>query len=79
MTDQEFANELRKWWSFDDRQHHTHSWHDREDFIEKRLPELLATIRRIGVGYWQIPELISNPAPNAATAPDLRALKTAKG
>lgn len=36
-----FAEELRKWWSFDDRQHHTHSWHTREDFIEKKLPELL--------------------------------------
>ena len=36
-----FADELRKWWSFDDRQIHTHSWHDREDFIKKKLPELL--------------------------------------
>jgi len=39
-----FADELRKWWSFDDRQHHTHSWHSREDFIEKKLPELIASI-----------------------------------
>jgi hypothetical protein len=36
-----FAAELRKWWSFDDRQHHTHSWHSREDFIATKLPELL--------------------------------------
>lgn len=36
-----FAEELRKWWSFDDRQQHTHSWHSREDFIAKKLPELL--------------------------------------
>lgn len=36
-----FAVELRKWWSFDDGQMHTHSWHSREDFIEKKLPELL--------------------------------------
>jgi hypothetical protein len=35
------ADELRKWWSFDDRQQHTHSWHDRENFIERKLPELL--------------------------------------
>lgn len=44
MTDevQEFANELRKWWSFDDHQQHTHSWHSREDFIERVLPKLLA-------------------------------------
>lgn len=45
MTERErnilFANELRKWWSFDDRQMHTHSWHSREDFIERKLPELL--------------------------------------
>ena len=38
---QTFAEELRKWWSFDERQHHTHSWHDRENFIERKLPELL--------------------------------------
>lgn len=41
-TIQEFADELRKWWTFDDRQVHTHSWHAREDFIERRLPELLS-------------------------------------
>ena len=45
MTDAEFASELRKWWSFDDHERHTHSWHDREDFIEKRLPALLASVR----------------------------------
>lgn len=39
---QYFAGELRKWWSFDDRQHHTHSWHSREDFIERMLPALLS-------------------------------------
>jgi hypothetical protein len=45
MTDravEKFAAELRKWWSFDDRQMHTHSWHSREDFIERILPKLLA-------------------------------------
>lgn len=36
-----FADELRKWWSFDDGQMHTHSWHSREDFIERELPKLL--------------------------------------
>lgn len=36
-----FAEELRKWWSFDDDQQHTHSWHTREDFIKDKLPELL--------------------------------------
>ena len=47
MTDREderlhrFANELRKWWSFNDQQRHTHSWHDRENFIERELPKLL--------------------------------------
>lgn len=46
MTDEEFAEELRKWWSFGDMQQHTHSWHSREDFIEKKLPELLSRIRR---------------------------------
>jgi hypothetical protein len=41
---QTLAEELRKWWSFDDRQHHTHSWHDRETFIELKLPELLRDV-----------------------------------
>jgi hypothetical protein len=40
-----FADELRKWWSFDDRQFHTHSWHTREDFTKEKLPELLAAQR----------------------------------
>lgn len=47
MTDAQtrlFAEELRKWWSFNDHQIHTHSWHTREDFIEKRLPELLRRV-----------------------------------
>lgn len=38
-----FAETLREWWSFDDGQRHTHSWHSREDFIENELPKLLAT------------------------------------
>lgn len=37
-----FAAELRKWWSFDEHQMHTHSWHAREDFIRDTLPDLLA-------------------------------------
>lgn len=41
-----FADELRKWWSFDDRQIHTHSWHSREDFIERELPKLLRAAMR---------------------------------
>lgn len=41
MSYEEFAEELRKWWSFDDRQQYTHSWHSREDFIEHRLPKML--------------------------------------
>jgi hypothetical protein len=45
MTDKDFAEELRKWWSFSDSQVHTHSWHSREDFIEKKLPSLLNKIR----------------------------------
>ena len=36
------TDQLRKYWSFSQSQQHTHSWHDREDFITKRLPELLA-------------------------------------
>lgn len=54
MTNLEFADELRKWWSFDDRQHHTHSWHSREDFIAEKLPELLKRVRH--------PLLMANPA-----------------
>lgn len=50
MTHEEFADELRKWWSFDDRQQHTHSWHSREDFIEKALPKLLARYSQDAIG-----------------------------
>ena len=27
--------DLRLWWTFDGRQQHTHTWHDREVFIEE--------------------------------------------
>lgn len=33
---------LKQWWSFDDRQRHTHSWHTRTDFIYTELPKLVA-------------------------------------
>lgn len=39
-----FATELRKWWSFDNGQNHTHSYHSREDFIRDKLPELIREI-----------------------------------
>lgn len=45
MTDKEFAEVLRRWWSFNDMQRHTHSWHSREDFIERELPKLLDRVR----------------------------------
>lgn len=47
-----FAEELRKWWSFDDGQIHTHSWHSREDFIKIKLPELLSGAKP--VDQWKI-------------------------
>lgn len=50
-----FANELRKWWSFDDGQQHTHSWHSREDFIKDKLPSLIgAGIVGVPVADWRI-------------------------
>jgi hypothetical protein len=36
---------LRAHWSFNDSQRHTHSWHDREDFIRDVLPVLLRAVR----------------------------------
>lgn len=43
-----FATELRKWWSFDENQQHTHNWHSREDFIEQKLPQLIAQAEERG-------------------------------
>ena len=48
MTDRQekavlaFADELYKWWTFDDLQQPTSSWQVREDFITQVLPDLLA-------------------------------------
>jgi|307.fasta_scaffold3496409_1 hypothetical protein len=48
MTDRQekavlaFADELYKWWTFDDLQQPTSSWQAREDFITQVLPDLLA-------------------------------------
>lgn len=41
----DFSEVLRRHWSFNDGQMHTHSWHDREDFIRDILPGLLAALR----------------------------------
>jgi hypothetical protein len=49
-----FANELRKWWSFDGGQMHTHSWHSREDFIEQKLPEMLSSVVAVPVADWRV-------------------------
>jgi len=49
VTHDQFAQELRKWWSFDDRQRHTNSWHTREDFIEKKLPKLLHEVSQAAI------------------------------
>lgn len=70
-----FANELRKWWSFDDRQFHTHSWHAREDFIKDRLPDLLgAGVVAVPIADWRIevnePVLIYVVHENAQYEPD---------
>jgi hypothetical protein len=66
MAIEKFAAELRKWWSFDDRQFHTHSWHAREDFIGQKLPELLAGFSASRVGWRPISE-----APRDGTVIDL--------
>lgn len=51
---QRFAEMLRIWWSFNDGQRHSHTWHSREDFIEKVLPEQLDLyVKRIGAGIAQ--------------------------
>jgi len=41
MSYASFAEELRKWWSFNSMQVHTHTWHDRENFIEEKMRELI--------------------------------------
>ena len=38
---------IRKWWSFDSNQQHTHSWHDREDFILNALPDLVDAVAKL--------------------------------
>lgn len=44
MLKNELAEELRRWWRFSDFQQPQSSWHEREDFIEKKLPEWIARI-----------------------------------
>lgn len=31
----ELLKELDAYWSFDNGQYHTHSWHDKQDFLQK--------------------------------------------
>lgn len=44
QSSREIAEAIRRAWSFDDGQRHTHSWHDREDFLDKKLPGLLDSL-----------------------------------
>lgn len=39
-------DELRKWWSFDNHQIHTHSYHSREDYIERLRARINAALTR---------------------------------
>lgn len=32
---EEYRRQVRDWWKFDSQQVHTHSWHDREEFIKR--------------------------------------------
>lgn len=45
----ELPDKLREWWSFDSGQQHTHTWHDREEFVEN-LRERIAEARGEGEG-----------------------------
>ena len=50
--------ELRRWWAFSDSQIPLSSWHDREDYIEKVLPELLRSAVEVALKECR-PEKIS--------------------
>lgn len=39
-------NEIRDWWGFDNQQQHTHSWHEREDFIVRWDDRVKAALAR---------------------------------
>lgn len=74
----DFADELRKWWSFDDGQFHTHSWHSREDFIADKLPSLLerAIQQAVGDGWRDIVEMCAKVAEtNPYEEPNMRAVE----
>ena len=47
MTNESIINVIRNYWRFDHGQHHTHTWHDREDFIRHHLVPLAARIEEL--------------------------------
>ena len=47
MTNASIINVIRNYWRFDHGQQHTHTWHDREDFIRDHLVPLAARIREL--------------------------------
>ncbi len=47
MTNASIINVIRNYWRFDHGQQHTHTWHDREDFIRDHLVPLAARIAEL--------------------------------
>ena len=47
MTNESIINVIRNYWRFDHGQQHTHTWHDREDFIRHHLVPLAARIEEL--------------------------------
>jgi len=47
VTNASIINVIRNYWRFDHGQQHTHTWHDREDFIRDHLVPLAARIAEL--------------------------------
>ena len=57
VAPKQFRERLLKFWTFDENQRHTHSWHTRTDFAFKELPILIETIVRAALSTHQPGEL----------------------
>ena len=75
MTNASIINVIRNYWRFDHGQQHTHTWHDREDFIRDHLVPLAARIAELEAERDRLAAIVERLPRTADGVPLYRGMK----